>query len=69
VSSSEVSSIQKWHIGKLVLLWGVAAFGFWLALNMESEPFVFVWFAYLFVCVVVTWVWFGGREGKENNKP
>lgn len=68
MSSSEVSSIQKWHSGKLVLLWGVAAFFFWIVMLANSVRLWAVWFAYVLFCLVVSWVWFGGREGKENDK-
>ncbi len=60
-----MSSIQQWHVGKLATLWGVCAFWFWVVMKVESEPFVLVWLAYMLFCLVVTWVWFGGREGKR----
>jgi hypothetical protein len=62
-------------------LWGVCAFWFWA--TSSGMTFVMVKFsasfnllyllarvcpAYLLFCLVVTWVWFGGREGKENDK-
>jgi len=56
-----VSSIQKWHVGKIVILWAVCAFWFWLVMGVESVPFVLAWVAYLLFCLVVTWVWFRGN--------
>jgi len=60
-----VSSIQKWHVGKLVLLWGVCAMGFWLVTEGGSDTFVWAALAYLVFCVAVTWVLLSGREGKR----
>ncbi len=39
-----------------------------IGVSMRVTPIALVWLAYLLFCLVVTWVWFGGREGKENDK-
>ena len=62
-------SVREWHVGKLVILWGVCAVWFWAlteGLSRETSAVIAsAWFAYLLFCLVVTWVWFGGREGKR----
>jgi len=66
-------SVRNWHVGKLALVWGGCAFLFAFIVFLESaNPFHSgisgigwpAWFAYVLFCMVVTWVWFGGREGK-----
>ena len=65
-----MSSIQKWHVGKLVILWSVCAAWF-LVLSQGLPQEIFSWvivlggIAYIPVCLVVTWIWLSGREGKR----
>ncbi len=61
-----MSSIQKWHVGMLVLLWGASPFAVLLAAVVGGEGgVVLVGSVYLLFCGAVTWIWFGGREGKR----
>jgi hypothetical protein len=65
--------IQKWHPGKLIILWSWGGISSALALTgflgspVNASPVVhllellFVLFA-LISLSVITWCWFGGRE-------
>ena len=64
-----MSSIQKWHVGKFAILWGVCALWFWSLMREWCREDLSWWFAYVLfcsvvTCLVVTWVWLSGREGK-----
>ena len=60
-----MSSIREWHIGKIVILWGVCAVWFWLLTEAGSQALALAWLAFLVFCVAVTWIWLSGREGKR----
>jgi len=67
-----VSSIQQWHVGKLVLLWGASPLVVLLAALVASEggivpsgevlAVILVGSAYVLFCCAITWVWLSGRE-------
>jgi hypothetical protein len=56
--------IKNWHPGKIILLWGIAAFIWWIDDEGYRDVPEFVWQASIVVCAAATWVWLSGRERK-----
>jgi hypothetical protein len=63
-------AIQKWHVGKLVLLWAWGIFACAILIRViagttDALPGFFLVgavLAILIVLSVITWKWFGDRE-------
>lgn len=67
-------SVREWHGGKVALVWGGCPFLFALIGFLEEAGVgragiawaIGAWLAYVLFCVVVTWVWFSGRERRRR---
>lgn len=63
-------SIRSWHAGKILLLWFFALF---ILVTMLRDTYgadfgldFFFWAVLCSPVIVITWIWFGGRERDEN---
>jgi hypothetical protein len=68
-----MTSIKKWHYGKIVLLWGWGGFilvfliSAYMATKPDDKPIAhlceaLVMLVILFALSCITWIWLGGKE-------